>query len=258
MEHADTRTARPGAFHALRTRDFRLLWSAQAVSLVGDAAFLTALGWRTFTLAGAGKLGLVLVCQSTAMLATVLIGGALADRFSRRRMMITSDLARMVADGRFRSDLYYRLNVFPVTLPPLRDRRDDIPRLVRHFANQFARRLGRQIETIPTAVMEALVRYSWPGNIRELRNIIERGVILSRGETLVIPDLNDSAEGAGHPNSLEEVERALVELAMRQSNNNQTQAAKLLDISRDALRYKLKKFGLMGEEAADETETKAV
>jgi MFS family permease len=86
-------------FRAFRSRDFRLLWSAQAVSLIGDAAFLTALGWRTFTLAGAGKLGLVLVCQATAMLATVLIGGALADRLSRRRMMIVSDLARMVAVG---------------------------------------------------------------------------------------------------------------------------------------------------------------
>src|SRR5208282_2950819 len=84
------------------------------------------------------------------------------------------DLAGMVADGRFRNDLYYRLNVFPVVLPPLRERREDIPQLVRHFTQRFARRIGRRIESIPTAVMEALVRYPWPGNIRELENVIER------------------------------------------------------------------------------------
>ena len=85
------------------------------------------------------------------------------------------DLAGMVADGRFRSDLYYRLNVFPLALPPLRERGDDIPRLVRHFTQRFARRIGRRIESIPSAVMGALVRYSWPGNVRELENVIERG-----------------------------------------------------------------------------------
>ena len=97
------------------------------------------------------------------------------------------DLAAMVADGRFRSDLYYRLNVFPLVLPPLRDRSDDIPPLVRHFTQRFARRMGRRIETIPSAVMEALVRYAWPGNIRELQNVIERAVILSAGSSLQVP-----------------------------------------------------------------------
>src|SRR5208337_3234262 len=96
------------------------------------------------------------------------------------------DLARMVADGRFREDLYYRLNVFPLVLPPLRERPDDIPRLVRHFTQRFARRMGRRIETISTAVMDALVRYPWPGNVRELQNVIERAAILSQGSTLVV------------------------------------------------------------------------
>ena len=77
------------------------------------------------------------------------------------------DLAKMVAEGRFREDLFYRLNVFPLVLPPLRERRDDIPRLVRHFTQQFARRMGRRIETIPSAVMDTLVCYPWPGNVRE-------------------------------------------------------------------------------------------
>jgi MFS family permease len=96
---AVTAAARVRGLEAFRHRDFRLLWSGQLVSLVGDAAFLTALGWRTFTLAGSGKLGIVLVCQSTALLSTVLIGGALADRYPRRAMMIVSDLARFGAVG---------------------------------------------------------------------------------------------------------------------------------------------------------------
>ena len=91
----------------------------------------------------------------------------------------TATWRKMVAEGRFRSDLYYRLNVFPIVLPPLRERPDGIPSLVRHFTQQFARRMGKRIETIPTAVMDALVRYPWPGNVRELQNVIERAVILA-------------------------------------------------------------------------------
>ena len=94
------------------------------------------------------------------------------------------DLAQMVAEGRFRSDLYYRFNVFPIVLPPLRERREDIPQLVRHFTQKFARRMGRRIETIATGVMDALVEYPWPGNVRELENVIERAVILSPGPEL--------------------------------------------------------------------------
>jgi formate hydrogenlyase transcriptional activator len=114
------------------------------------------------------------------------------------------DLATMVADGRFRSDLYYRLNVFPLVLPPLRERTDDIPPLVRHFTQRFARRMGRRIETIPSAAMEALVRYPWPGNIRELQNVIERAAILSPGASLHVPlgdleirDQRSEVEGPG-------------------------------------------------------------
>jgi formate hydrogenlyase transcriptional activator len=97
------------------------------------------------------------------------------------------DLPRLVADGGFRSDLYYRLNVFPAVLPPLRERPDDIPRLVRHFTQKFARRMGRQIESISSEVMSALVAYPWPGNVRELENVIERAVILSPGAELQVP-----------------------------------------------------------------------
>ena len=116
------------------------------------------------------------------------LGGTKTIKVDVRLVAATHrDLAGMVADGRFREDLYYRLNVFPLVLPPLRERRDDIPRLVRHFTQRFARRMGRRIETIPSAVMEALVRYPWPGNVRELQNVIERAVILSPGPSLQVP-----------------------------------------------------------------------
>src|SRR5919205_2524745 len=99
MEALSQPAGRSRAFHALRHRNFRLLWSGQLVSLVGDAAFLTALGWKTFTIAGSNKLGLVLAAQGAGLLATLLIGGALADRYERRSMMIASDLSRFVAVG---------------------------------------------------------------------------------------------------------------------------------------------------------------
>ena len=98
-----------------------------------------------------------------------------------------ADLTQKVADDQFRADLYYRLNVFPVTIPPLRERREDIPLLVRYFAQKYARRMKRPIDTIPVKAMTALSEYHWPGNVRELENFIERAVILSRGAELQIP-----------------------------------------------------------------------
>jgi len=115
------------------------------------------------------------------------LGGTRPIRVHVRLVAATNcDLASRVAEGRFRSDLYYRLNVFPIAMPTLRERPEDIPRLVRHFTQRFARRMGRRIESIPSAAMDALVRYPWPGNVRELQNIIERAVILSPGPTLQV------------------------------------------------------------------------
>src|SRR5579863_8608142 len=94
------------------------------------------------------------------------------------------DLGRMVQEKKFRADLYYRLNVFPITLPPLRERRDDIPLLVEHFVETFARQQGKTIDTIPEEVMTALARHNWPGNVRELQNVIERGVVMTAGHVL--------------------------------------------------------------------------
>ena len=94
------------------------------------------------------------------------------------------NLKQMVEEGKFRSDLYYRLHVFPLNVPPLRERRGDIPLLTRYFVQKHAQRMGRNIETIPTSALEALTRYDWPGNIRELQNVLERAVILTHGSSL--------------------------------------------------------------------------
>ena len=97
------------------------------------------------------------------------------------------DLEKMIAAREFRSDLYYRLNVFPIRIPPLRERREDIPLLVRYFAQKLSRQMRKNIEAIPAAATKALATWDWPGNIRELENLIERAVVLSRGKSLEVP-----------------------------------------------------------------------
>src|SRR4029078_11595211 len=122
-----------------------------------------------------------------------------------------ADLAQLVEEKKFRSDLYYRLNVFPINVPPLRERPEDIPLLVHFFANKFAQQMRKQSESVPKAVMAALVGYHWPGNIRELQNLVDAAGILSRGSTLEIPltELKQAPRPATHANgtNLETVER---------------------------------------------------
>ncbi len=164
------------------------------------------------------------------------------------------DLAHMVADGRFRSDLYYRLNVFPVVLPPLRQRRDDIPMLARHFTQRFARRMGRRIEAIPAAVMDALVRYPWPGNIREMQNVIERAVILSPGPALeiLLSEFEQQTKAASTdfpsgPSTLEEAEREHILRALGQTDwiiGGHAGAAFKLGMKRTTLQSKMRKLGI--------------
>ena len=167
------------------------------------------------------------------------------------------DLSRMVRDGQFRSDLYYRLNVFPILLPPLRKRPEDIPRLVRHFTQKFARRMGRRIESIPADAMGTLVRYAWPGNVRELENVIERAVILTPGTALQIPvsDLKAAAaqatpeaDGDAAPHaSLAEAEREHILRSLRETNwvlGGPNGAAAMLDMKRTTLQSKMKKLGI--------------
>jgi formate hydrogenlyase transcriptional activator len=164
------------------------------------------------------------------------------------------DLAQMVAEGHYRSDLYYRLNVFPVVVPPLRERRNDIPLLARHFSQRFAQRMGRRIETIPAAVMDALIRYPWPGNIREMQNVIERAVILSRGSELEIPlsDLKQqtkaaSAEAPDGSSTLEQAEREHILRALREGKwiiGGPEGAAFKLGMKRTTLQSKMRKLGI--------------
>jgi formate hydrogenlyase transcriptional activator len=167
------------------------------------------------------------------------------------------DLAAMVADGRFRSDLYYRFNVFPLVLPSLRERPDDIPRLVRHFTQQFARRMGRRIETVPSAVMDALVHYPWPGNVRELQNVIERAVILSPGSSLQVPVSDLHATATPHlvpavtAMTLADAEREHILGALRDTGwvvGGPKGAAVRLGMKRATLQKKMKKLGIFRPE----------
>ena len=132
------------------------------------------------------------------------------------------DLKKMVEEGEFRSDLFYRLHVFPLVVPPLRERREDIPMLVRHYVDKYARRMNRHIDTIPSHIMEVLARYPWPGNVRELQNFIERAVILSPGNVLRPPlaELQEEAVQGLYPklSTLEEAEREHVLRAIKESN----------------------------------------
>jgi formate hydrogenlyase transcriptional activator len=161
------------------------------------------------------------------------------------------DLKKMVEEGTFRSDLYYRLHVFPLTVPPLRDRREDIPLIVRHFVDKYAKRLNRQVDTIPARTMEAVVSYPWPGNVRELQNFVERAVILSPGTSLRAPleELRQESTQTAQTNlsTLEEMEREHVLRALRESNwvtGGPKGAAVRLGMKRTTLAYRIRKLGI--------------
>jgi len=160
------------------------------------------------------------------------------------------NLTDLVKQDRFRSDLYYRLNVFPISVPPLRDRREDIPALVSHFVEFYGRRMGKQIEEIPTATMAALASYSWPGNIRELQNLIERSVILANDGVLPNPLHSSASETTTWSiamNTLAEVERGII-LRVLESRGwvigGANGAAAKLGLKRTTLLYKMTKLGI--------------
>ena len=166
------------------------------------------------------------------------------------------DLESDVAEGRFRADLYYRINVVRIHLPALRERTEDIPELVRHFVDRFNRRLGLHVTGVTAGAMRALMEYPWPGNVRELENVVERAMVLTDGPQLCaeqLPTLTAPAsrsDGAASPLDLsvkrrtEELERALIKEALERTRGNRTRAAKLLDLSHRALLYKIRDYGL--------------
>ena len=159
------------------------------------------------------------------------------------------NLKAMVDAGSFRSDLYYRLHVFPLMLPPLRDRREDIPLLTRYFVQKYSRRIGRSIESIPTSAMDALMRYRWPGNIREFQNVIERSVILSRNSALdlAMPETDASSELPPPSMKNTEPERERILRALKDSNglvSGPHGAARRLGMARTTLQSRMKKLGI--------------
>jgi len=174
------------------------------------------------------------------------------------------DLEKMIADGAFRDDLYYRLAVVSIRVPPLRERSDDIPLLVDHFLSKYAERLGRKRSDVEKGVYSAFNLYSWPGNIRELENVIERALVLDKDGTIGLDDLPDRLRTREHrvanlrmelPDegiSLEDVERELLLAALEKHNWNQTRAAVFLNITRSTLVYRMEKFGLQREKKPSE------
>jgi formate hydrogenlyase transcriptional activator len=163
------------------------------------------------------------------------------------------DLEGMVAERQFRDDLYYRLGVFPIEVPPLRERAEDVPLLVSHFVRHFAERIDKVIETIPAQTIEALVHYSWPGNIRELQNLIERAVILSPGSVLQVPlqDLRKTAaHGAdkGRSRTLADAAREHILATLKETEwvlAGPNGAAKRLGINRSTLQFRMRKLGIV-------------
>jgi two-component system NtrC family response regulator len=163
------------------------------------------------------------------------------------------DIEKAVKDGLFREDLYYRLSVVTLNMPPLRERRDDIPVLVEHFLKKFNRDAG---VTIEGEALSAIKSYGWPGNVRELENVIERASVLKRGAVITPADLPDKLkkERTGIDSiilnlpdegiSLEDLEKSLILKALEKHNNNQTRAAEYLGITRPTLIYRLEKYGL--------------
>jgi formate hydrogenlyase transcriptional activator len=176
------------------------------------------------------------------------LGSTFTHRVNVRVVAATNqDLAGLVAEKKFRMDLYYRVNVFPIAVPPLRHRLEDIPMLVAHFVHRYAESVAKQIEKITSDSMEALVRYAWPGNIRELQNFIERAVILTNGDVLHLPELPSCPAMPRGPLTLAEAERDLILNALRESNwvvGGATGAAARLGLKRTTLISKMHKRGL--------------
>lgn len=189
------------------------------------------------------------------------VGGTESIKADVRVIAATNkNLEEGIKKNQFREDLFFRLNVVPIFVPPLRERREDIERLAQHFLNRYGLEANKKINKIDKKALEFLTRYSWPGNVRELENAIQRAVVLSDSETIYPSNLpldiqsfqkDDSmhylGENASLTEKVENYEKELILKSMEKANHVQTKAAKLLDINRTALIYKLKKYGLLSE-----------
>jgi len=186
------------------------------------------------------------------------LGGNRTIKVDLRLIAATNrDLAKSVAEKHFRSDLFYRLNVFPIRMPPLRERREDIPVLVRYFIRKFAAKMGRVIETVPSETMNALIDWNWSGNVRELENFIERSVILSEGSALQAPLAELRADSPGTADrSLESTEREHIIRVLRECGgiiSGRRGAARRLGIKRTTLQSKMERLGITRQDYSDPT-----
>lgn len=186
------------------------------------------------------------------------VGGNKSIKVDVRVIAATNtDLEQQIKDGKFREDLFYRLSVIPIVLPPLRERIDDIPLLISHFLEKHARKAGSKIKKMPSEVVQILMEYNWPGNIRELENVIERAVVLEEGDTIAMESLPDKLReqeieideerliAEGLKNTIDQTERNIILKAFEECAGNQYQTAKKLKVSRQNLQYKLKKYRII-------------
>jgi len=177
------------------------------------------------------------------------VGGNKTMRSDVRTIAATNkNLSALIADGKFREDLFYRLNVITISVPPLRERKEDIAELSRHFLQKYAAKLSKTVTGFSAEAQELLAGYNWPGNVRELENVVERAVILCEGGILEASDLSIPVtrvvEQLGTNPSLEEMEKTYILRVLKEANNNQSRASQLLGIDRKTLYLKLKKYGI--------------
>jgi two-component system, NtrC family, response regulator AtoC len=179
------------------------------------------------------------------------VGGREAIPIRSRIIAATNrELQKAIADGRFREDLYYRLNVISIQIPPLRDRKEDIPLLVEHFVETFNIEMGKSVEGVGEGAMRRLIRYDWPGNARELRNAIERAMVVAKGRTILETDLllpGGEESGAGRGKSLEDVEREHIRRILLENRWNIVRSAQMLGIDRVTLYNKIRKYKMTRE-----------
>ncbi len=176
------------------------------------------------------------------------LGGTRTIKVDVRVLAATNrDLAKEVREGRFREDLFYRLNAFPIRVPPLRERREDIPILAQHYLNYYNKTIGKQVDKILLDTMQALMEYSWPGNVREIMNVIEQSVITSQGSALQIDFLGSAGKNVSDSRHLEDIERDHIVKTLNQAAwriKGDKGGAALLGMNPSTLRSRMKKLGI--------------